>query len=86
MILRISRNSPRNAETGYLMYVCNCNGLTERHVKEAIGAGARKWSDVHAHYGCEPQCGSCGPEITDAIKGARGCTVCNPYPSVFVGA
>ena len=53
------------------MYVCNCNGLTERQVKTAVERGARKWSDVHAHHGCEPQCGGCGVEIAGYIKPKR---------------
>ncbi|MEK9724794.1 MAG: (2Fe-2S)-binding protein [Rhodospirillaceae bacterium] len=30
------------------MYVCNCNGITEREVKVAVRAGARRWTDVHS--------------------------------------
>lgn len=48
------------------MYVCNCHGINERQVKAAINAGATRWKDVHAHYGCKPQCGSCQCEIVEA--------------------
>lgn len=50
------------------MYVCSCNGITERQVKAAIEQGAKNWSDVHAFYGREPQCGSCGYEISKIIN------------------
>ena len=50
------------------MIVCNCNRITERQVKAAIEAGAEKWTDVHAHYECAPQCGCCGVEIAEYIN------------------
>ncbi len=53
------------------MYVCNCNGIRCKEVDEAIRAGARKPKAVHAHHGCEVQCGRCLPEITDRIRKAR---------------
>ncbi len=49
------------------MYVCNCNGITERQVRAAVQAGAERWKDVHAHYDCAPQCGKCQCEMIDAI-------------------
>lgn len=49
------------------MYVCNCNGITERQVKTALRSGVERWHDVHAHYGCVPACGKCKCEIKDAM-------------------
>ena len=49
------------------MYICNCNGITERQVKAAVRAGARRWKDVHAHHGCQPRCGKCQCEIVESI-------------------
>ena len=68
------------------MYVCNCNGLTERHVKAAVESGARKWTDVHAHHGCEPQCGSCGVDIAAFIKPKRSQKSAPLSPTVLVEA
>lgn len=53
------------------MFVCNCNGIRCKQVDEAIRAGARKPKAVHAHHGCEAQCGRCLPEIADRIRKAR---------------
>ena len=50
------------------MFVCNCNGITERQVKAARDAGAKKWDDVHRHYECKPQCGGCGVEIAEMLN------------------
>lgn len=50
------------------MYICNCNGITQRQVKAARDAGATKWTDVHTHFGCRPQCGSCGIEMSACLR------------------
>ncbi|MEK9724655.1 MAG: (2Fe-2S)-binding protein, partial [Rhodospirillaceae bacterium] len=42
-------------------------GITEREVKAAVRAGARRWTDVHAHHGVEPCCGKCQCEIVKTI-------------------
>lgn len=53
------------------MYVCNCNGITDTEVKEAVRSGAEKWDDVHTYFDCAPCCGKCECEISDAICQAR---------------
>lgn len=63
-----------------LMYVCNCNGISERDVKSAVRAGAARWDDVHAYYGCTPACGKCECEIVDAIAEHRGKRRADPRP------
>ncbi len=49
------------------MYICNCNGITEKEMHTALKSGAERWDDVHAYYGCEPCCGQCRCEIVEAI-------------------
>jgi bacterioferritin-associated ferredoxin len=49
------------------MYICNCNGITEKEVQTAIKSGIQRWDDVHAFYDCEPCCGQCQCEIVEAI-------------------
>ncbi len=41
------------------MYVCICNALRCRDVKEAAGKGASRASDVFQHFSVKPQCGRC---------------------------
>lgn len=53
------------------MYVCNCNGITEKEVETAIRSGVEDWDGVHEFYGCEPCCGQCECEIKDAMADAR---------------
>ena len=49
------------------MYVCNCNGISEREVDVAIRAGAKRWDDIHAYFNCRPGCGKCEHDISGAI-------------------
>lgn len=41
------------------MYVCLCNALTDRQVRDAVVAGATRPSEVYGACGCAVQCGSC---------------------------
>ncbi len=53
------------------MFVCNCNGITEKQVHSAIASGASDWEDVHEHHGHEPCCGKCEGDICEAIQRMR---------------
>ncbi len=53
------------------MYVCNCNGVKRREVDEAIRAGADHPEAVLGHFGLEPCCGRCLPDIAEHICQAR---------------
>ena len=54
------------------MYICNCNGLTERTVDDSIADGARSVEDVFEQNGCAPRCELCAPEIEERLQLARG--------------
>lgn len=41
------------------MYVCVCNAITEKAVKEAIAGGARSLADLQAQLGVATCCGCC---------------------------
>lgn len=41
------------------MYVCNCNGIRERDVHEALETGAARPADVFRHCNAAPQCAKC---------------------------
>ncbi len=72
------------------MYICICNGITDRQVKAAVRAGATGWKDVHAHHGCQPNCGKCQCEIVEAIAehGAERSSFAEPLfaSAAMVGA
>jgi bacterioferritin-associated ferredoxin len=52
------------------MYVCLCNGLTDRQVAEAVADGAARPNQVHAKCGCRAQCGTCLRFMLETIRAA----------------
>jgi len=50
------------------MYVCNCNGLRQSCVAQAIEEGARDADSVYAAHGCRMKCGRCRPEICQMLQ------------------
>ncbi len=53
------------------MYVCLCNGITERVVREAAAAGARDLADLRAMTGCASTCGSCADVALQVLRETR---------------
>ncbi len=52
------------------MYVCLCNALTDRQVKQAAStAGVTKPSHVYAACGCRAQCGQCVKALINLLRG-----------------
>ncbi len=41
------------------MYVCICNGVTERQIREAAAAGCNSVAELTMRTGCGATCGSC---------------------------
>tara|TARA_E500000331_G_C16824414_1_gene526472 strand:- start:26 stop:265 length:240 start_codon:yes stop_codon:yes gene_type:complete len=50
------------------MYVCACNGINQKQVREAVKTGVSRWDEVHAYHGCTPCCGKCKEEIVQVIS------------------
>jgi bacterioferritin-associated ferredoxin len=53
------------------MYVCNCNGIRERDVNQAIQAGAQKPADVFRHCQGAAQCAKCVCDMRCMIQASR---------------
>ncbi|GGB29698.1 (2Fe-2S)-binding protein [Tistrella bauzanensis] len=53
------------------MYICICNGLTERRVREAA-ASARSVSGVYRALDSRPQCGKCIDCVRGMLAGCGG--------------
>lgn len=53
------------------MYVCICNGITDRDVRDAARAGARDLSQLSAMTGCSTVCGSCGDLAMEILTETR---------------
>ena len=41
------------------MYVCLCNRVTDREIKQAVDAGISELHQIRAQLGVSGQCGSC---------------------------
>ena len=41
------------------MYVCICNGVTDRDIRHAAEAGCRTVAELTMRTGCGANCGSC---------------------------
>ncbi len=55
------------------MYVCVCNGVTEREIRQTAAAGCRTLSELTMRTGCGSGCGSCvcmATEILDEVHAA----------------
>jgi bacterioferritin-associated ferredoxin len=57
------------------MFICVCNGITDRQVEEAIDAGARSLEDLNAALGVASGCGTCAgftrQLLTKALEARR---------------
>jgi len=53
------------------MYVCNCNGIRERDVHQAIEAGASKPVDVFRHCNTNAQCAKCVCDMRCMIEASK---------------
>jgi bacterioferritin-associated ferredoxin len=53
------------------MYVCNCNGIRERDVHQAIEAGAQKPVDVFRHCQGAAQCAKCVCDMRCMIQASK---------------
>jgi bacterioferritin-associated ferredoxin len=50
------------------MYVCICNAVTERAVREAAHAGVRTLSELSRRTGCADCCGSCADLASEILN------------------
>ena len=50
------------------MYVCLCNGLTDRDLRPHTAIGANSVSMVYRACGCRPQCGKCVPFVRQMLR------------------
>ena len=62
--------APRPGEDPAAVYVCLCNALTDRQVRQAAAAaGTTKPSSVYAGCGCRAQCGQCVKALVALLRG-----------------
>jgi bacterioferritin-associated ferredoxin len=64
------------------MYLCNCNGISEREVQGAVELGCASVADLSQALGVGTCCGKCVP---DARKLLRRCGVAEIEPRCCAG-
>jgi bacterioferritin-associated ferredoxin len=50
------------------MYVCLCNGLTDRQVRGMAKAAGCSLASLHRSLGVRPQCGKCLPMMREILR------------------
>jgi len=56
------------------MYVCLCNALTDRKLKQAMAdSGSATPSEVYAACGCRAQCGNCVRAVLALLRESVTC-------------
>ena len=53
------------------MYVCLCNGVTDRQIRDAAAAGCPTMSELTMRTGCGATCGSCVEMATSLLEDAQ---------------
>ncbi|MCK8516154.1 bacterioferritin-associated ferredoxin [Methylonatrum kenyense] len=49
------------------MYVCLCNGITDRQIRQAVEDGASSMRELRRQLGVCGNCGRCGPEAREIL-------------------
>jgi bacterioferritin-associated ferredoxin len=52
------------------MYICICNGITERDIRQAAAAGADTLDDLQRELGVGAGCGNCASCARECLRDA----------------
>jgi len=64
------------------MYICLCNGVTERDIQNCVEEGARSMRDLRQCLGVAGQCGKCAPHARAILKESQNADA----PAMLAGA
>ena len=67
------------------MYICVCNAITDKQIREAADAGARDVWDLQARLGVASNCGSCRDTAAEILQEHRSADR-KAIPHVYVPA
>ena len=59
------------------MYVCICNGITDKEIRKAVASGAGSLEELHDRLGVASQCGSCAEHAMSLIEDASDAPIVN---------
>jgi bacterioferritin-associated ferredoxin len=60
--------------TNPAMYVCLCNAVTDRQIREAVDEGAQSMRALRQQLGVASCCGRCAPYAKQVLEETRACT------------
>ena len=66
------------------MYVCLCNNVTDRQIREAVRGGCRRLEDLSARLGVATNCGSCAEGYIGCCKAIRDMNLCGMLSRIAV--
>lgn len=55
------------------MYICNCNGITEREIRGAVELGCASLDELQRDLGVATCCGKCLPDARRVLQSCGGC-------------
>jgi bacterioferritin-associated ferredoxin len=50
--------NPKHSK-GVIVFICICNGITEKHIRDAVCCGADDLGELRAQLGVGAGCGTC---------------------------
>ena len=53
------------------MYVCICNAVTEKMIRQAAAEGVRSLGELTRRTGCSGDCGSCADLAEEVLRDAH---------------
>jgi bacterioferritin-associated ferredoxin len=53
------------------MFVCLCNGFTDRQVRQVSDNSGGSAAEVYRQLGCRPRCGKCVPMVRDMVRATQ---------------
>jgi bacterioferritin-associated ferredoxin len=53
------------------MYVCICNAITEKTIRQAAAEGVRSMGELTRRTGCSGECGSCADLAEKILRDAQ---------------
>jgi bacterioferritin-associated ferredoxin len=68
------------------MYVCICNGVTDRDIRQAAEAGCRNMSELTMRTGAGATCGSCIEMATAILDETAARLEALPLPVLSIAA
>ncbi len=54
------------------MYVCICNGITDKQIRSAVSRGVSSLQELHDELGVASQCGGCSDHALSILESDQG--------------